>query len=59
MSLSDFALKAGISRQTLNNWLERGFLTRKYDEKTPYLTGKDFGLVPEIRKLLKTNQHRL
>ena len=59
MNLSNFAKRVGVSRQTLNNWLDRGFLIRKYYEKTPYLTSEDLKIVPEIRKLLKTNQHRL
>jgi len=59
LNISEFATKAHTSRETVYDWIERGFLEKKHWGKKPYLTQEDLMLVPSIRKLLKENQHRL
>ena len=59
MNIKAFAKEAGVSRNTIHDWINRGLLETKMWGKKPYLTSLDLTLVPHIKKLLKENQHRV
>ena len=57
-NLTEFAELANVSRETLNTWLQKGLLVRKYKHRTPYLTQDDLNLVPGIRVEQKILKHK-
>ena len=59
MTMKKFIDKADISRQTAYDWMERGFIKRKYFGTKPKFSDEDLADVPNIKKMLKQNQHRL
>lgn len=57
--MAEFIRQAGVSRQTIYDWMDRGFLKKKTFGHRPYFTQEDLMLVPTIRTALKKNQYRM
>lgn len=59
LTMKEFTEQGKVSRQTVYDWMERGFIKRKNFGKKPYFTQSDLGLIPAIRRTLKQNQYRM
>jgi len=59
LTMQQFKEQSGVSRQTIYDWLNRGFIKRKSFGKKPYFTQADLARIPAIRKTLKENQNRI
>jgi DNA-binding transcriptional MerR regulator len=59
LTIEEFRKQAGVSRQTIYDWMARGFIQRKNFGKKPYFDIEDLLNVPAIKKTLKQNQHKL
>lgn len=59
LTMKEFTKKAGVSRQTVYDWMKRGFIKQKRFGMKILFTDKDLSNVPNIKKILKNNQHRL
>lgn len=57
--MKEFTKRSKLSRQTVYDWMERGFIERKNFGKKPMFTEEDLINVPSIQNMLKQNQHRL
>ena len=57
--MKEFTKRSKLSRQTVYDWMKRGFIERKNFGKKPMFTEEDLINVPSIQNMLKQNQHRL
>ena len=59
MTMKEFCKQAGKSRQTITDWLNRGFIEKKLFGNKLVFSQEDLANVPSIQKTLKQNQHKL
>lgn len=57
--MAQFTEQGRVSRQTVYDWMKRGFIKRKNFRTKAYFTQEDLMNIPSIRTMLKQNQHRM